>query len=239
MKELKILHLYPREMNLYGDHGNVLTLVRRCQWRGISASVVEHEPSGKLPDSIDIIFGGGGQDSGQELVQADFVQSGEQIRGIIESGTPGLFICGMYQLLGEYFRTFDGELLRGINAIDMQTVGGKERMVGNIRIKSRKFGDIVGYENHSGRTELSRYVTPLGTVKLGAGNNGRDEREGILYKNCIGTYLHGPILPKNPQVADFLIKQALDEKYGGDHKLKKLDDRIEWAAHRVQANRPR
>lgn len=239
MNELTILHLYPKEMNLYGDHGNVLTLRRRCEWRGIDVKVVEHEIGGRMPKNVDIIFGGGGQDSGQRAVQADFSKNGEVIREMIDEGVPGLFVCGLYQLLGEYFRTLSGEVLRGIDAIDIRTVGGKKRIIGNAVVKSDGFGEVVGYENHSGRTELSPAMKPLGIMKLGGGNNGRDGQEGCVYKNCIGTYLHGPILPKNPQIADFLIKKALDRKYGRDHALKKLDDTAEWAAHRVQAKRPR
>jgi CobQ-like glutamine amidotransferase family enzyme len=225
-------------MNLYGDHGNVLTLVRRCEWRGISAKVVEYEPGGKLPEKVDIIFGGGGQDSGQGVVAADLGRIGGKIREWVGGGMPCLVICGMYQLFGEYFRTLSGEVLRGISVFDMTTVGGTERLIGNVVVETEQFGRIVGYENHSGQTRLSRFLAPLGRVVRGAGNNGEDGYEGVRRENCIGTYLHGPILPKNPGIADFLILEAMRRKYGAA-EIKGLDDALEYGAHEVARGRPR
>ena len=221
---INILHLYPKEMNLYGDHGNILSLIRRCEWRGIKANVIHYEPGDKLPANVDIIFGGGGQDSGQ---------------GKIENDTPALLICGLYQLAGHYFETSEGQRIEGCNIIDITTHGGPTRLIGNITINTPEFGEVVGYENHSGLTKLGDNALPFGTVTSGAGNNGHDYTEGVRYRNCIGTYLHGPILPKNPRITDFLIKKALEKQTGKVQNLQPLNDQIEQRAHKVAAKRPR
>jgi len=235
---LNILHLYPREMNLYGDHGNVLALVRRCEWRGIKAKVISHHPGDPLPKDIDIIFGGGGQDSGQNKIEADLVKNAAKFRKLIEDGTPCLVICGLYQLFGKAFITADGHKIQGAGILNLETRANKDRLIGNITIHSPQFGEIVGYENHSGLTTLDNPAECLGKVINGAGNNGTDETEGCFYKNCIGSYLHGPILPKNPQIADFLIKAAIQRK-GKNIELKKLNDHEEEQAHKSAASRPR
>ncbi|MDR1032805.1 MAG: glutamine amidotransferase [Candidatus Nomurabacteria bacterium] len=237
-RTLKILHLYPREMNLYGDHGNVLTLMRRCKWRGIEAEVVVYEPGGKLPHGVDIVFGGGGQDSGQSTIQNDLLKIGPDLNKLVESDTPTLVICGLYQVFGKFFKTIGGETINGIGVFDMETFGGAERLIGNITCSSAEFGEIVGYENHSGQTFLGKGVQPLAKVIRGAGNNGQDGTEGARYKNAIGSYLHGPVLPKNPKLADFLIAKALQNKYDDD-TLSPLDDSAEQLAHESSASRPR
>lgn len=234
---IKILHLYPKEMNLYGDHGNVLVLKRRLEWRGIKCSVVEHEPGDMLPSDVDIIFGGGGQDSGQTRIEADLKKIGPQVKKMVEAGVPTLVVCGMYQLFGKYFETMEGHKIEGIGVLNLHTKAGKKRLIGNI-VTETEFGEVVGYENHSGLTYLGEGVQAFGKVEKGGGNNGRDGGEGARYKNCIGTYLHGPVLPKNPAVADFLIKTAL-ERQGRDVKLPRLDDDLEKMAHKVAAERPR
>lgn len=237
--EIKILHLYPKEMNLYGDRGNILTLIRRAEWRDIKATVIPYEPGDKVPDDIDIIFGGGGQDSGQEKITADLKTISSRLKILAEEGMPMLVVCGLYQLFGEYYVTSSGKKLSGIGIFDLHTTSSPSRHIGNITIHSEKFGDIVGYENHSGLTLLDDFSKPLGTVTKGFGNNGKDKTEGIIYKNSIGTYLHGPLLPKNPRLADFLIETALRNKYGKKVELKNLDDKIEKMAHRVASSRPR
>ena len=236
---ITILHLYPREMNLYGDHGNILALVKRCEWRGIKTKVIEHEPGQAIPKNVDIIFGGGGQDSGQNKIEADLKKIAPELKKLVEAGTPTLVICGLYQLFGKYFLTQDEHRIEGIGILKLSTTAGPERLIGNIVIKSNQFGQIVGYENHSGLTTLEDKSQALGEVVSGAGNNGEDQTEGCFYKNCIGTYLHGPILPKNPKVADFLIETALKRQNPKFDKLAELDDSIEKAAHRSAANRPR
>lgn len=236
---ITILHLYPREMNLYGDHGNILTLIKRCEWRGIKTKIIEHEPGQSLPKNIDIIFGGGGQDSGQNKIEADLKKIGPELKKLVENGTPTLVICGLYQLFGKSFTTQDEHRIEGINIFNLSTTAGQERLIGNITIKSNQFGQIVGYENHSGLTILEDKKQAFGEVISGAGNNGEDHTEGCFYKNCIGTYLHGPILPKNPKVADFLIETALKRQNPKFTKLAELDDSVEKAAHRSAASRPR
>lgn len=238
--KLKILHLYPKEMNLYGDHGNILTLKRRCEWRGINVEVIAHEPGEALPEDIDIIFGGGGQDSGQGKIEADLQKIAPKLKTFIDGGTPTLVICGLYQLLGQYFETYDGHRIEGAKVLDISTKAGPERLIGNIVINTPEFGEIVGYENHSGLTSLGKGSKAFGTVIKGAGNNGEDMTEGIKYQNCIGSYLHGPILPKNPRLADYLIAKALERKYGKKAaKLENLNNNVELRAHKVAVTRPR
>ena len=236
---INILHLYPKEMNLYGDHGNLLSIIRRCEWRGFKVNVIHYEPGDKLPEDVDIIFGGGGQDSGQGKIEKDFVKIGPWLKDKIDHDTPVLLICGLYQLAGHYFQTSEGQKLEGCNIIDITTIGGPTRLIGNITINTPEFGEVVGYENHSGLTRLGDNALPFGTVTSGSGNNGEDLTEGVRYHNCIGTYLHGPLLPKNPRITDFLIKKALDNKTGKIHTLKALNDQIEQRAHKVASKRPR
>ena len=236
---INILHLYPKEMNLYGDHGNILSIIRRCEWRGIKTNVIHYEPGDKLPENVDIIFGGGGQDSGQGKIEKDLVKIGPWLKDKIEHDTPALLICGLYQLAGHYFETSEGQKIEGCNIIDITTVGGPTRLIGNITINTPEFGEVVGYENHSGLTKLGENALPFGTVTSGAGNNGQDFTEGVRYHNCIGTYLHGPFLPKNPRITDFLIKKALENQTGKTQSLKPLNDQIELRAHKVAAKRPR
>jgi CobQ-like glutamine amidotransferase family enzyme len=226
-------------MNLYADHGNVLVLKKRCEWRNIEAEVIHYEPGDKIPDDIDIIFGGGGQDSGQGKIENDLIKISPQLKQLINDGTPALVICGIYQLFGKYYKTGSGKTIKGINVFNITTDAGKERYIGDVTIKSNGFGEIVGYENHSGLTKLGENMKPLGEVIVGAGNNAKDKTEGCRYKNCIGTYLHGPILPKNPKLTDFFIAKALEHKTGQKPKLDKLDDTVENKAHAVAAKRPR
>ena len=213
---LNILHLYPKEMNLYGDHGNILTLRKRCEWRGIKTKVYTHEPGQEIPNDIDIIFGGGGQDSGQSKIEKDLVRIAPELKEMIEAGTPTLVICGLYQLFGEYFETSEGQKIQGTNILGITTKGGPTRLIGNITINTPELGEVVGYENHSGLTTLKPGTLAFGTVVNGA-----------------------PILPKNPRVADFLILKALEKKTGKAQKLAVLNDRIEQRAHKVAISRPR
>lgn len=227
MKTLNILHLYPKEMNLYGDRGNILSLVRRCEWRGLKANIIEYEPGDKFPEKVDIIFGGGGQDSGQEKIAFDLEKISTNLKILIENGTPALVVCGVYQLFGEFYEMSNGKKLKGAGILNLHTTAGKDRKIGNVVVETKLFGKVVGYENHSGLTFLDEFEQPLGKVLSGFGNNGQTGEEGIIYKNCIGTYLHGPILPKNPKITDFLLEKAL----GTD--LEKLDDSLEDRARRV------
>lgn len=237
-KIIKVLHLYARDMNIYGDRGNILTLLRRLEWHGYKPQLIEYNPGDKFPDDIDIVVGGGGQDSGQSKIQDDLLLIGPHLRQLADSGTPMLMICGLYQLFGKFFKTSSGEIIEGIGLFDIETYGKSERLIGNIITHSEQFGDIVGYENHSGQTFLGHNVKALGRVVMGAGNNMADNGEGSRYKNVIGSYLHGSLLPKNPAIADFLIKQAAIKKYG-EFDSNVFDDRIAEMARKVALKRPR
>ncbi len=237
-KHLTILHLYARDMNIYGDHGNLLVLRRRAEWHGYTVSIIEYNPGDALPEKIDIIVGGGGQDSGQDKIQADLQKIGPKLRELAADGLPMLVICGLYQLFGNFFRTQDGRTIRGISLLDIETVAGPERLIGNIVTESNEFGEIIGYENHSGQTFLGKGIEALGNVLRGAGNNGHDDFEGARYKNVIGSYLHGSLLPKNPAIADWLIKQAALRRYG-DFTPGTIDDRFATLARDHASKRPR
>lgn len=237
-KSLVILQLYPRDMNIYGDHGNTLTLQRRAEWHGYHARVIDYNPGDKFPDTIDMIVAGGGQDSGQSQIQDDLLSIGDRLKQLAADGVPMLVICGMYQLFGHHFKTQDGSIIQGIGLLDLVTVAGPERLIGNIITHSDTFGDIVGYENHSGQTYLGDGVTPLAHVTRGAGNNGQDNTEGTCYRHVIGSYLHGSLLPKNPDIADYLIEQAAIRRYG-EFTPTVIDDRFAHAARQVALKRPR
>ncbi len=237
-KTLTILQLYSRDMNIYGDHGNVLVVARRAMWHGYTPRIITYNPGNPFPATADIIVGGGGQDSGQDKVQADLLKIGPQLRKLAESGTPMLMICGLYQLFGNYFRAQDGHVIDGIGLLDITTVAGSERLIGNIVTHSDEFGDIIGYENHSGQTFLGEGVEPLGTVVRGAGNNNQDGTEGARYRNVIGSYLHGSLLPKNPAIADWLIEQAATQKYG-EFTPGTPDDHFALLARKHAIKRPR
>ena len=196
--------------------------------------IINHNLGDKFNKDVYIIIGGGGQDSGQEKIQEDLKYISNKLKILAENGTPMLVICGMYQLFGRFFRTLKGEEIVGANILPIETIAGDERMIGNIVIKSQEFGDIVGYENHSGQTFLDKTAKPLGQVIKGAGNNMIDANEGVRYNNIIATYLHGPILPKNPQIADFLISEALERRgVSADSGLEKIDDTLANKAREI------
>lgn len=237
-KNITILNLYSNDMNIYGDRGNVLCLQRRLEWRGYKPTVIEYNCGDKFPMDVDIIIGGGGQDSGQDKIKNDLIKIGPKLRKLAEDDTPMLMICGLYQLLGKFFKTFDGEIIEGVGLLDIETFGKSERLIGNVIVRSEEFGDIVGYENHSGQTFLGHKVPSLGRIRLGAGNNTVGVNEGARYKNVIGSYLHGPLLPKNPLIADYLIERAIIKKYGKFNN-KAIDDKYTELARAVALKRPR
>lgn len=237
-KIITILHLYPNDMNIYGDYGNVMALKKRIEWYGYIPNVVEYNQGDKFPDSVDIIVGGGGQDSGQNKIQKDLLKIGPKLIELANRKTPMIVICGLYQLFGKFFKTADGKIINGIGLFDIKTYGKSERLIGNIITHSEEFGDIIGYENHSGQTFLGHNVKALGVVRLGAGNNLEDISEGVRYQNVIGSYLHGSLLPKNPAISDFLIKQAAINKYG-KFEGKKIDDSLCNLARKEALKRPR
>lgn len=237
-QKITILQLYPKDMNIYGDNGNVQVLVRRLEWYGYTPVVTEYNPGDKLPENPDIIIGGGGQDSGQEKIHEDLLKIGPQLKTWADNGTPTLVVCGLYQLYGHFFKTLTGTMLDGIGVLDVKTYGTNERLIGNIVTSNDTFGTIIGYENHSGQTFLGENTKPFATVIKGAGNNSKDGQEGARYKNTIGTYLHGSILPKNPAIADFLIRTAVTKKYG-EFSQDLIDDNFAHAARDIAASRPR
>lgn len=239
--ELKICHLYPDVLNLYGDGGNIRCLTQRLRWRGIDTKVTKM-PIGDKASLVgyDLVFIGGGQDFEQEVLLEDLHRGRDkELIAAVEDGMCILAICGGYQMLGSYYETHDGKRCDFVGALDLYTVGAKKRMIGNYMYKvDEKLGGftVVGFENHSGKTHLGTKAEPLGKILAGFGNNGEDGTEGAHYKNVFGTYSHGPLLPKNPDFADLLIRTALERKYGAA-ELAPLDDTLEKAAHDEMCSR--
>ncbi|EPY2273597.1 type 1 glutamine amidotransferase [Clostridium sporogenes] len=237
--ELNICHLYPDLLNVYGDIGNILVLKYRAQQRGIKINVSNVSIKDSFPiDKYDIALFGGGQDYEQAIVSKDMVETKkDDLTEYIEKGKVLLAICGGYQLLGKYYTTPEGEKLDGLNILDIYTEGGDTRFIGNTVIKNEDFNETyVGFENHSGRTYIGN-LKPLGKVIAGYGNNGEDHQEGCIYKNTFGTYFHGSLLSKNPELADRLLSTALKNKYGEDIELESLDDNLEFKAKEFIINR--
>lgn len=232
---LKIGWLYPELMSTYGDRGNIIVLQKRCAWREIKAEVyiLDIGYSVNQLAECDLLFMGGAQDKQQAIVAKDLTKKAKILSLMIKDGVPGLYICGAYQFLGTYYKEADGTHIPGLNIFDIHTENPglhTPRLIGNLIVKS-KVGDLIGFENHGGRTYLGKNVEPLGKVIKGSGNNGEDGTEGAIYNNSFGTYMHGPILPKNPHLADLLISLALKRKYGKDIPLVKIDDSLEEKAH--------
>lgn len=238
MKQVTIAHLYPEEMNIYGDWGNIVALRKRLEWRGIESKYEQVTPGAGSYDfsRADIVFGGGGQDSGQHVVANDLQKRGLEIKRASDSGVVFLLVCGMYQLFGNRFITSDEREIEGIGIFDAETVASPDRLIGNVVVQSEGF-ELVGFENHSGKTFLSPGQAALGRVVKGHGNNGQDGFEGAISGNTFGTYLHGSLLPKNPKFADDLLSRALKRKYGEDNLIA-LDDECAQKAAEVAKSRP-
>lgn len=231
-RQLRIAHLYPKMLNIYGDYGNVLTLRRRCEWRDISVIIDEIEIGDSMSEH-DIYFMGGGQDIQQIAVSKELQLNKEFFKEEQSRNAVFLAICGGYQLLGHYYQPVDSDRLEGIGLLDVYTVAGYTRFIGNVTAEvdylPRK--TLVGFENHSGLTYLNGETKPISKIIVGKGNNGKDGTEGARYKNVFGTYLHGSFLPKNPHFADYLIKLALQKRYGVEMELESLEDTLEYYAH--------
>jgi CobQ-like glutamine amidotransferase family enzyme len=234
--ELRLLALYPEQMNIYADRGNVLFLQRRCQWRGIGFEHATAGPGEPInPDAHDLIYVGGGQDRDQRIVAADMLASKrDAIAAAVDDGAVVLAVCGGYQLLGHSYQ-LDEERIPGLGLVDLETVREQgPRLIGNVAIEV-DLGTgpriIAGFENHGGRTRLGARAEPLGRVIEGFGNNGSDGFEGVHRANLFGTYIHGPLLPKNAWLADHLIALALARRLGSPPQLGPLDDGLENAAH--------
>lgn len=229
---MNLAYLYPALLNIYGDMGNVLTLEKRCKARGIEFKISPIEIGDKIDsERYDMYFMGGGQDQQQTYVASDLLLKKPELAQAINDGATFLAVCGGYQLLGNYYVTGEGLEIKGIEALDLYTVAGNKRMIGNVLCVDIETNEtIVGFENHSGKTYLGNSVKPLAKVLRGYGNNGEDSFEGVRYKNVFGTYLHGSLLPKNPALADRLIKLALERK-GLTMPNVAMDDTLEKRAH--------
>ncbi len=246
---LRIAWLYPSLMSTYGDRGNVICLQKRSQWRGIECEIVPIEKETPIENlrECDVLFMGGAQDRQQELVNKDLIiTKGPVMKQMIERDIPALFVCAAYQFVGVYYKTADGTKLPGLGILDLYTEhqgDQRKRLTGNVTAtisgafdlytKTKKWPiiDLVGFENHGGRTYLGKNVLPLAHVTGGQGNNGEDMTEGAEYRNVIGSYFHGPLLPKNPHIADWLLAKALEVKYKKKIILSQLDDELELQAH--------
>ena len=228
--KLTIGHLYPELLNLYGDRGNIQCMMKRSLWRGIEAETIAFGLEDSIDFSkLDIVLLGGGSDREQRIVCSRLRDIRENFHHYVEDGGSVLAVCGGYQLLGHYYKT-EEDTLEGLSLVDLYTEQGSPRLINNIVLKNPDFSlPIVGFENHGGRTYIGDNK-PFGKVVYGHGNNGEDGQEGVLYKNVVGTYLHGPLLPKNPHICDYLLSNALERKYGKG-ALEPLDDTQE-----IQAN---
>lgn len=237
VKSLRIAHMYPECLNLYGDSGNCIVLEKRLAWRGIQAEVIPVS----LGDSIDfascdIVFIGGGSDREQKIVCNELLAHKKNLKAYVEDGGCLLAVCGGYQLLGQSY-VMGQDTLEGLGIVDMQTTRGGTRLIGNIAIQTSFFETpVVGFENHGGYTVLSENVKPLGRVMAGYGNDGASGYEGCHYNNVIGTYIHGPLLPKNPMLADYILQTALQRRYGS-FTLDPLDDAVENEANVYMCHR--
>jgi lipid II isoglutaminyl synthase (glutamine-hydrolysing) len=236
---IRVAHLYPDVMNIYGDRGNVIALQYRCRARGIECEVVDVTIGDPFdPDAFDLLLVGGGQDREQRRIADDLVEKGPALKQAVEEGMPVLAVCGGYQLFGHRYVDHEGGVIPGIGVFDMETrhPGPRaDRCIGDVIIKT-ELGEVVGFENHGGRTYLGSGAKPFGTVVRGFGNNASDGGEGARYRNAIGTYLHGSVLPKNPELADELIRLALRHRYGRDIELAPLPNDAELRAHRSAAS---
>lgn len=235
--EIRIAHLYPNLLNIYADRGNIIALRQRCLWRGIDVAVDEFS-IGEEPawDAYDLFYISGGQDREQNMVCRDLLLKGAGLKEAIEADAVLLAICGGYQLLGDYYKAADGTTIEGIGLFRAHTLAGRKRLIGNVVIQSRLGGRtmmLAGFENHGGRTWLDNGQRPLGQVQTGFGNNSEDDGEGIIYRNAIGTYMHGPLLPKNTAFTDYLLTKGLEHRHSGEIKLEPLDDFVEEEARAV------
>jgi lipid II isoglutaminyl synthase (glutamine-hydrolysing) len=246
--EVNIAWLYPDLMSTYGDRGNVIVLQKRAQWRGIAAKIVPItlETSVNRLNECDLIFMGGAQDRQQKLAGEDFLgNKGPMVKAMVDRGVPGLFVCAAYQFVGHYYRPYEGNDIPGAGIFDLITRhpgDHAKRCIGNtiadiINLEGLNGQTIVGFENHGGRTQLGPKMKPLAKVIKGYGNNGEDGYEGAVYKNSVGCYFHGPLLPKNPMIADWLLEKAMTLKYKKSGLLKPLDDTLAASAREAMIER--
>jgi hypothetical protein len=244
MTTIRVGHLYPEYLNIYADRGNIAVFANRAAWRGLTLEVEEISVSDELvPGAHDLLYIGGGQDREQALIAPDLAARGEAIQAAIEGGSAVLAVCGGYQLFGRYYRDLDGKELPGAGVFPLRTVAGERRMIGDCLLECElepgTRETLAGFENHAGRTYLDEGATPLGRVIAGFGNDGESGFEGVRVGNAVGTYLHGPLLPRNPWLADWLLERAIEHRYGEAQGLQPLPDELEAVAHTVAAARAR
>lgn len=254
---LTIGWLYPDLMSTYGDRGNIITLKKRCEWRGIEVEIlpIDHTTNDSQLTTIDLLFGGGSQDREQDIVMKSLRgKKQEALIKLVENNIPALFVCGAPQLMGKYYEPARGVRIDGVGIFDMVSINpgpDSPRCIGNVAAEVQwdnlhstnnaefitQDSIIIGFENHGGRTYLGKNTKPFAKVIKGYGNNGTDQTEGVVYKNAVGCYFHGPLLPKNPHIADFFIKRALEVKYQKEFTLTPLDDSLEKKARDVIVKR--
>jgi len=237
-KTIHIAHMYPVQMNVYGDMGNIITLCYRLRARGYDVKYTAVQSVSELNSlQLDIVVGGGGQDSNQTIVHNDIFKYRKIMQNLHDDGTVGLMVCGMYQLLGNTLMLNDSSRRDGAQVFIIETTANSERIIGNVVAKS-EYGNLVGFENHSGVTTIADDAVPLGRVPLSVGNNGKDGTEGVVSNNVFGTYMHGPVLAKNPVFADEIISRAVNRRYGTT-ELESMDDFVELQAANKASQRPR
>jgi CobQ-like glutamine amidotransferase family enzyme len=243
MTTIRVGHLYPDYLNIYADRGNIAVLTRRAAWRGHDLQVTALGMGDAIvPGEHDLYYVGGGQDREQLLVAADLAGKAEALHDAVDGGAAALAVCGGYQLLGRGYRGFHGEDMPGIGLLPLETVAGERRMIGDVLLDCSWAGSgrtLAGFENHAGRTHLDDGAQPLGRVIAGFGNDGESGQEGCRAGRVYGTYLHGPLLPRNPWLADRLLADALAHTTGDEVELEPLPDELERAAHAVSAARAR
>jgi CobQ-like glutamine amidotransferase family enzyme len=239
---LRVGHLYPDYLNIYADRGNIAVLARRAAWRGHELEVRAIGVSDQVPAEVDLFYIGGGQDREQALIAPDLAARGDALAAAVEGGAALLAVCGGYQLLGRFYLDTAGGRQPGAGLFPLETAAGQRRMIGDVLLECELEPGVrrtlAGFENHAGRTRLDPGATPLGRVIAGFGNDGESGDEGCRLGRAIGTYLHGPLLPRNPWLADWLLAQALAHRTGSDPPaLEPLRDELEQAAHEVSARR--
>ena len=236
-------HLYPGYLNIYADRGNIAVLAARAAWRGVELDVQSIGPGDPTPPDVDLFYVGGGQDREQSLIAPDLAERGAVLAEAVAGGAAALAVCGGYQLLGRFYRDRSGEEQPGASVLPLYTVAGEQRMIGDVLLECELDPGVVrtvaGFENHAGRTILDEDAQPLGRVVAGFGNDGESGFEGCRLGRAIGTYLHGPLLPRNPWLADWLLAQALAHRTGEEPVFTPLEDDLEAQAHGVSAARAR
>jgi lipid II isoglutaminyl synthase (glutamine-hydrolysing) len=242
MTRIVVGHLYSDYLNIYADRGNIAVLARRAAWRGHELEVRSVSVGDDLrSNEHDLLYVGGGQDREQALVATDLAAKGGALRRAVDGGAALLAVCGGYQLLGRSYRDFHGVDLPGVGLFPLETVAGDRRMIGDVLLECEldpgRRRTLAGFENHAGRTRLDAGAEPLGRVIAGFGNDGESGYEGCRVGRAIGTYLHGPLLPRNPWLADWLLAQALARRLGEPPELEPLPDELESQAHAVSARR--